>query len=85
MLVAFLQLLGDLFLVGHFAESVHIDVADDARAVDDDDRALGPADLLVEDAVGLRDLSVRPEVAAQRVLGPAERIGPGLERVDAVA
>src|SRR6267378_1424088 len=62
---------------------MHVDVAND-RGVVDDDRALGSADLLVEHPVRLRDLTVRPEVAAQRVLRPTERIGPRLERVDAV-
>ena len=64
---------------------MHVDIAHDPRGIDDDDRPLWPTDLVVEHAVRLRDLAVWPEVAAERVLRSAERIGPGFEGVDAVA
>jgi len=64
---------------------MYVDVAHDPGGVDNDDRSLGSSDLRVEDAEGLRDSPVRPEVAAERVLRPTERIGPGFEGVDAVA
>jgi hypothetical protein len=75
----------DLLRVRYLAKLMYVDIAHDPGSVDDDDRSLGSADLLVEDAVCLRDVPVRPEVAAERVLRPAERIGPRLEGVDAVA
>src|SRR2546428_13611041 len=64
---------------------MHVDVPNDTLAVDDDDRPLGSTDLRVEHAVGLRDLAMRPEVRAERVLDPAEGIRPRLQRVDGVA
>src|SRR3989442_10787952 len=64
---------------------MHVDVPNETLAVGDDDRPLGPTDLRVEHAVGLRDLAMRPEVRAERVVDPAERIRPGLQRVHRVA
>src|SRR5258705_6152025 len=84
-LLALLQLLRDLLFIRHLAELMHVDVANDPRGVDNDDRALGSPDLLVEHTVCLRHFAVRPEVAAHRVLDPTQRVGPGFEGVDAVA
>jgi hypothetical protein len=51
---------------------MHIDVAADAFGVDDDDGALGPPNVGIEDAVGLRHVAMRPEVGAERVRDAAE-------------
>ena len=64
---------------------MNVDVSADAVRVDDDDRALGPAELLVEHPVCLRHLAVRPVVGAERVFDGAERFGPGLQRIHGVA
>src|SRR6266566_9559377 len=83
--VELVHLVGDLFLIRHFAQLMDVDVAADSLLVDNDDRPLGPSYLLVEHAVGLRHFTVRPEVGAERVPNATERIGPGLQCVDRVA
>src|SRR6185295_6443139 len=77
-LFALLQRFCDLLFVGHLSQLMHVDVADYPRRVDDDDRALRSSDVGVEDAVGLRHLPVRPEVAAQRILRASEGLRPCL-------
>src|SRR5258705_2344955 len=84
-LAELLQFLGDLFFVGHLAERVYVDVAADAPRVDDDDRALGPTELLVEHPARLRHLAMRPMVRANREFDAADRFSPRLQRVHRVA
>jgi len=83
-LVELRELLDDLFFVRHLAQRVYVDVPADALRVDDDDRALRAAQLLVEDAIRLGHLAVRPVIGAERVFDATERFGPRLQRVDGI-
>src|ERR1051326_7434462 len=65
-----------LRVFGRFTDVVHVDVANDALLVDDDDGALATTGFFVVDAVLLRDITFGMEIGQQRIpLDAAEGFG----------
>ena len=72
-------MLQQFLALGYGPLRVDLGVANDALAVEDVGRALVHAALVVEDAVGLADRAVRPEVRQQGEGHAAQFFGPTLE------
>jgi len=62
---------------------VYVDIPDDPKLVDDEDRPLGSA-VREKDTVRLCDLSVRIEIAKKRIGDAPKAFGPCMEAVSAV-
>ena len=66
----------NLCVLGRLGNVVHVDIADDALLVDDDDGALADPLVLFPDAVFFGDFALGMEIGEKRVvLNPAERFG----------
>jgi hypothetical protein len=70
------QDLENRLVIGLFALLVHVDVANNTLAVDHEDRPLRAA-IGSQHAVLDCHVAVRPEVAEERIVDPAKRLGPG--------